>query len=732
MKKLILLTLFISITADGFCQSTNISTLLLPNKKKADHLYATKAYRNALEIYLRITEKNSSDIYSKQQIADCYLRLNDPVSAEFWYKSLVQDPDVFPTAKLKLAEVLCMNRKYLEALALLKHIDKKKADSVKINKQIKFIEDIQYYLRDSLLYIIGNIEHLNSSYSEFGATYYKSSKVVFSSTRDYDQYIKHKSLSAPTEEESLTNLLVAEQSITSDFGEIKLFMSNHLRTSFHDGPIVFYDNYSKAAFTQSNFSRKKGVEDANGSVNLKLYLADVGAATSLKNVKPFSLNNDGYSVGHATFTVDGTKIYFASTHPLGYGGSDIYFSKLINGEWADPTNAGSTVNSSGDELYPHLENDSTLFFTSNGHGGFGGLDIYLSNLRRGKFSTAQNLGYSVNSSYDDFSLITDSTGRVGFFASNRPGGKGDDDLYRFIAMKYFLQGQTRDRNSNSIIVPGTKVTLKNEQGLVVDSITSDSQGNFHLDLPFEMDLVISAEKKGYDILEDIGFSTRGLTFGIDSLLLPMWKHALFAKGRIFSNETQSLLPGAIVLRKDLTTQKTDTVVVSSSGEYVFLVLPNHKYSIEAQKKGFITNGFKLDTHDLYEGELLNDIVLEEIYIEKATPLFDLNKSNIRPEAFTSLNKVVRTLKRYKTTTLNIGAHADSRGSKEYNKRLSAKRAETVVQYFTNKGIVRSRIYSQAFGEELILNHCSDGVECNEEDHSQNRRVEIKVQNAPIN
>jgi outer membrane protein OmpA-like peptidoglycan-associated protein len=181
----------------------------------------------------------------------------------------------------------------------------------------------------------------------------------------------------------------------------------------------------------------------------------------------------------------------------------------------------------------------------------------------------------------------------------------------------------------------------------------------------------------------------------------------------------------------LTTGQTDTVVVSKNGEYVFLVYPNHKYRIEAKKEGFIKNGFDLNTKELYDGDLLNDIVLEEVYIEKSEPLFDLNKSNIRSEAFSSLNKVVRTLKKYPGTTLNIGAHADSRGTKEYNLRLSAKRAETVVQYFTGKGISRSRIESHAFGEELILNRCSDGVECSEEDHSLNRRVEIKVQNKPI-
>jgi outer membrane protein OmpA-like peptidoglycan-associated protein len=729
LKRIIIHILLAWCAVSVSAQSTNVSTLFMSNVNKADQLYTAHAYRNALEIYLRIAEKDGSNSYAKKRIAECYLKLNNPVLAELWYQPLAQAPDADPEVKFNYARVLCMNKKYSEALRTFKSLDQKKFRGNYMAEQIKFIENLSYYLRDSLLYTIGLIS-INTEASDFGAVYYKNDKVVFTSTRDHDLLIKRKSLASSSEEESMSSLFVTEQSVAATFGPVSLFRKDDLKSNFHDGPITFYDNYTKAAFTRTNFINKAGVTDATGNVNLKLYLAEVGLL-DLKNVKPFPYNNDGYSVGHATFSSDGHTMYFSSTSPQGHGGSDIYYSTLVNDEWTEPVNAGPAVNTPHDELYPFLENDSTLFFTSNGHGGFGGLDIYLIKKRKEKFLTAYNLGYSLNSSYDEFALHTDSTGRLGFFSSNRPHGVGSDDIYRFIAKKYFLQGQTRDRNNLSKIVPLTKIILKDELGNFLDSARSDEEGNFHIDLPFERDITITAEKEGYDILEDIGFSTRGLAFGVDSLLIPMWRHSLFAKGRIFSNETQSLLKDVIVLRRDMGTNQADTVVVSEKGEYVFLVLPNQKYRIEAQKEGFITNGFNLNTHNLYDGELLNDIVLEEVYIEKSEPLFDLNKSHIRPEAFSSLDKVVRTLKKYPTTTLNIGAHADSRGSKEYNKKLSAKRAETVVQYFISKGISKSRIESHAFGEELILNRCSDGVECSEEDHSRNRRVEIKVQNKPI-
>jgi outer membrane protein OmpA-like peptidoglycan-associated protein len=157
------------------------------------------------------------------------------------------------------------------------------------------------------------------------------------------------------------------------------------------------------------------------------------------------------------------------------------------------------------------------------------------------------------------------------------------------------------------------------------------------------------------------------------------------------------------------------------------VQPDHKYRIEATKDGFIPNGFNLNTENINKRELLNDIVVEEVYVEKTVTYFDYDKYNVKSEWHRDLNKILRTLKRYPETTLHVGAHADSRGAKEYNQTLSEKRANAVVDYFAANGIDKTRITAVGFGEELILNRCSDGVVCPEEEHSKNRRAELKVQ-----
>ena len=147
----------------------------------------------------------------------------------------------------------------------------------------------------------------------------------------------------------------------------------------------------------------------------------------------------------------------------------------------------------------------------------------------------------------------------------------------------------------------------------------------------------------------------------------------------------------------------------------------------ARHPGYLENGFSLNTHSLFSGDLVNDILLEEQYLEKLTVLFDYNKWELRPEFMTDVHKIIRSLGRFKEATVYIGAHADSKGTREYNKKLSGKRAQTILNYLKGKNINKNRIQAYGFGEELILNVCSDGVECSNEEHSQNRRAEIKVQ-----
>jgi outer membrane protein OmpA-like peptidoglycan-associated protein len=209
-------------------------------------------------------------------------------------------------------------------------------------------------------------------------------------------------------------------------------------------------------------------------------------------------------------------------------------------------------------------------------------------------------------------------------------------------------------------------------------------------------------------------------------MLPLWKYSLYAKGKIYNNETEGPLEGATVILKNLTDNTVDSVVIGKDGAYSFLALPNKLYEFTVKKDGFLPKSLKINTKDLMEGVLLNDFVLEGIYVMKEILLYEYNGDGLTKESAEQIEQIYRTLKRNKNSSVFVGAHADARGSAEYNLGLSKRRAASVVAYLTSRGIAKSRIESIGFGEQLILNRCLDGVSCTNEEHGTNRRAEVKI------
>jgi outer membrane protein OmpA-like peptidoglycan-associated protein len=712
----------------GMAQSTNITTAFHGSVKKADKYYDQFAYRNALNIYLHANDRDPKNIHVRERIADCYFKLHDPVNAEKWFKDLMNEPDIHPEPKFEYAEALSMNGKYAESKFWFEeYLKDRPADQLALEK-VAFLNKIHLFKEDSLRFVLA-LAPFNSIHSDYGAHYFHEG-IVFASSRDVDAFIKHKPFDAVDEDESSLNLFYVERKVTGDWGNVVHFHNEHIKTFLHEGPIAFYLNDTKGAFTRTNMKNGKAVYDASGRANLNIYFADVKELGDFSNITPFEHNSDAYSVAHPTLSNDGKTMYFSSTSPAGFGDSDIYVTTFENGKWSEPVNLGPNINTREDESFPFLANDSTLYFSSNGHGTLGGLDILVSYKKNGQFTKARNFGGPLNTRFDDFSFVTDSTGRVGFIASNRPGGAGLDDIYLFIANYYFLAGDVRELGRKTGLADAV-VSVYDADGNLVESTVTDSDGSFRLYLPYDQNVTIKAEHEGYELLDDQVFSTVGKPFGVDSLELSLWKKNMFAKGRVFSNETESILPGATVILLNQTDNRADTLVVDEKGEYNFLVRPDKNYRIEASKEGFVTKGFDLNTKKLFEGDLKNDIVLEEEFLAKEVIYFAFDRSVIQSEYRKNLDAILKVLKDNPKASLSITAHADSRGTHKYNKALSERRAAATVNYFTSKGINRKRIESTAFGEELLLNTCSDGVECPEEEHAKNRRSEIKVQRTPI-
>ncbi len=724
MKKILIYTSLLFLPVLAFSQSTNISTAFHGRIKKADIYFNHYAYHNALNLYLHAHDRDTANIYVMDQIAECYFKLHDPVSSEFWFRKIIDKPNLHPQAKFEFAEALSMNGKYEESRYWFSEYLKENPDNRIAADKIAFLNNLKAYETDSLRFIVTGVE-FNTDHTEYGAHYFHDG-LVFASSRDLDWYLKHSPFDAVDREESLLNMFYVPGKAHGDHGIVEHLHREHIKSVLHEGPMAFFKNDTRAAYTRTNIKNGKPVYDKNHKAHLQIYFADVATLSTMTSITPFEHNSGDYSVAHPSLSPDGSIMYFSSTAPGGFGGSDIYFSTYVDGRWTAPENLGPEINTQADESFPYYANDSTLYFSSNGHGSLGGLDILVSYKKTGKFQKPLNFGGPLNSRYDDFSLVTDSIGRVGYISSNRPGGMGLDDIYYYIATNFKLTGKVLAEKTEELLEGATVQAIDTKTGEILDSDVTDSDGVYGLSLPFDKDYKIVAAKEGYEMVNDANFSTQARPMGQDSLNLSLWKKELFAKGRIFSNETQQPLTGVTAKLFNLTDNKLDSLVLNNSSEYAFPLLPDKKYRLEFSRPEYVTNNLNLNTAGIRKGNLINDIVMQGESIANTVIFFDFDLSNIKEEAIAQMKPIVNTLKKFPKARLTIGAHADARGDIPYNQRLSDNRASSTVKFFLSQGISRKRITATGFGESLLLNQCSDGVDCDEVQHQENRRADIKV------
>lgn len=723
MKRLIFYITLIIVTLHSFGQVKSALALLKGDRQVADQFYDNLDFRSALHFYEKALEKNPKDSRTKEKVARCHINLDDPQSAMPLLADLTGEPSATTDIQMLYAETLRRNGEVGGAMDMYRKILKKKEDNKEIASKLEFLENLDYYTRDNT-YTVNNLD-LNSEQSDFSYQPFKNG-YLFLSSRQTERFIQHLPATATNEDEGMIRYFIEDGSVNEP---VQLEYGEKFKPYYHDGPLSFYQDFNRVAFTRNNLrdaTRSKG----STNVNLKIFLADCRNEGYWQDISPFEYNSDDYSVGHPTLSSDGKIMYFSSDMPGGFGGPDIYVTRNDSGRWTRPLNLGPEVNTSGDELFPSLANDSTLYFSSTGLGGFGGLDLFISKLDNWLPIHAKNMGTPLNSEADDFAILVDSTGRNGYFSSNRTGGKGHDDIYGFETILFAGAAKVITRQ-DSIGIPNADVTITTSSGLHFIILKSDDVGIIKMELPYDDDYLVTANKEGYSHLFKAPYSTVDNKISYDTLLLPMWRDELFAEGRIFSNETQGLISDATIVLTDLVTGLKDSVITGDDGTYHFPLTPDSRYHVQAKHDGFLEDGFDINTANLYRGNLLNDVVLEEVFVERVDVYFEFDQSNLDRNYNKDLKTLMRTLKRFPESIINVAAHADSRGEEAYNKRLSNDRLSAVTQWFRRNGINNDRIHGTAFGEELLLNQCSDGVVCEEEDHSKNRRAEIKVQLSAI-
>lgn len=273
---------------------------------------------------------------------------------------------------------------------------------------------------------IVNTLNINSEYSDHAPSFFNG-ELVFASSRDINNFSNI--IDESNNQPFLDLYSTSFSNISTKNSVFKL--KGNINTKFHESSATFSKDGKTVYFTRNNYSKKKSKTNANGIVLLKIYRS---AFVNGKwgDAEELSFNNDEYSIAHPALSPDGKFLYFASDMPGSIGKSDLYVVKINeDGSFGVPRNLGNQINTSGRETFPYISDKGKLFFASDGHKGFGGLDIFMAMPNEEGFFGVYNLGKPINSSKDDFTFIINEESKTGYFASNRIGGKGDDDIYSF-------------------------------------------------------------------------------------------------------------------------------------------------------------------------------------------------------------------------------------------------------------------------------------------------------------
>ena len=704
-------------------KAQNVSYLGKPLETKGDYEYTKFAYQSALEYYKRALEINEGEPLLFQKIANCYRLLNDQTNAEGWYKQVIQAGSNDYNNYLYYAQALESNQKYDDAKIWYEKYQEQAPFEERIDKKLAGLEKVKRFFGDSGYYEITPVR-VNSRTPDFSSTFYKNG-IVFVSGRNKSPVVQKV---FTWDNSSYLDLFYAEITEDEHLERPRQF-NRRLNTRYHEGPLAFYQNETKVIFTRNNYYEGKEGRSSDDINKLKLYFAENNDG-NWTNIEEFQYNDNEYSVGHPTISEDGDLLIFASDMIGSKGGTDLWMTKRKGNSWTAPENLGPKVNTEGNEMFPYMKN-GILYFSSNGHEGLGGLDVYRASFDlKNEVGEAVNLGAPLNSSKDDFGYITNDDGASGYFSSNRTY-ELYDNLYHFSFDKPRI---TEIAGLVELKKDFSPIELANVY--LIDSLTSDTlqlvktdrKGRFQFEAEYDKNYIISAKKDHFSTVNIPVVNT--YSHQKKEAIVLMERLELVAKVIAIDKVTKELIPKPhiIVLNPLHGNSLTPTRIDVDTFEYV--IQPNITYVVGGAKRYYFTEHVDHFSGNEKYGEVFWIVPLGEIELDKAIELekiyYDLNKANIRPDATVELNKLVTILQENPDIKIELSSHTDSRGSDAYNKALSQRRAESAVAYIIDQGISAARITARGYGEERLVNDCSNGVDCSKNEHQRNRRTEFKV------
>ena len=614
----------------------------------ADKKYDKYNYVDAIKTYERIASKGYKSVDLFQKLANSYYFNSELAKANKYYAELFAlKEEVAPEYYFRYSQCLKSVGDYKKSDEMLEKFNQKSGNDERgkiFEKNKNYLEEIR---KNSGNYTVESL-NINSPYLDYGSAFY-GNKLVFASARETDNFLVRKS---DWNDQSFMNLY---QSTIKEDGTLdkpeKLI--NSLNTKFHESSPIFTRNGNTMYFTRNNYNNGVKRKDVNKAVLLKLYKS-VKNGNNWSDATELPFNSNQYNTAHCSLGKDEKSLYFVSDMPGTIGQSDIWKADInSDGTFGKPENLGKTINTEGRETFPYISDENKLYFATDGRQGLGGLDIFVSKINNnGNLTEPKNIGEPINSKNDDFAFLLDSKNNSGYFSSNREGGKGFDDIYKF-----------------GVLPP--KPCVQELSGLVTDYDSGEILGNTE---------VVLLDSKFQEVV------------------------------RMFSD---------------------------NNGKYDFKVICGQVYYVRATKSDFETSEQKIIISE-ESGKTDLPIKLEK----KLKPViigtdlaktfnikmiyFDLDKSNIRKDAAIELEKILDVMKQNPTMAIDVRSHTDSRAPTLYNEKLSDRRVKSTIAWLIKNGVAANKLTGRGYGESLLVNQCSDGVVCTEEEHQLNRRSEFIV------
>ncbi len=597
--------------------------------KTADALFGSFEYVDAAKEYLKLTKKGD-DPYVYKQLADSYYNLFNAKEAIRWYGKATESKQDAETY-YRYAQMLKVEGNYEEAN---KQMQKFAKLAPKDQRAIIFKKDPDYLpkLRNQTKLFDEKILKINDKkHADFAPVLANDGTFYFTSSRNTARR-KYGRNEQPY-------LDIYEATYDDTTGAIsKPKALSAVNTRWHDGPIAITADgntmyFASESFANGDFDKESSAKQRTGLIYLFIAKKQDG---KWGNVKPVPFNSNSWSTGNPTISKDGKTLYFTSNRDGSIGNTDIW-KVAVNGynSFGQPENLGKDVNTEGKETFPFITDDNKLYFSSNGHKGFGGLDIFMIDLANG--SETINVGAPVNSPQDDFSFSFNYEKNIGFFASNR---KDKDNMYMAIPVcGVEAIVIVKDANTGNPLA-SAKVAILDDMQNVIETRTTDKDGR--------------------------------LTYSVDC---------------------------------------------------------DRTYSLKASTNGYETSMFRIEKTREQKIDVIAKLkpignLIVDGKVELSSIYFEYNKSNVTPEAAFELNKLVEAMKEQPQLKIEVKAHTDNRGNDAYNLKLSDQRAKATVQYVISKGIDKSRISGQGYGESQLKVDC--GENCTEEQHAINRRTEFII------